>query len=56
MMSAPASANAATKGSTGAIIRWTSKVSGLSGLSAATMSGPMVMLGTKWPSITSTWM
>ena len=28
----------------------------VSGRRAATTCGPMVMLGTKWPSITSTWM
>ena len=43
------------KGSQGAIIRCTSKVFFECGLSACTTSGPMVMFGTKWPSITSTW-
>ena len=56
MMSAPASAKAGDKGSTGEIIRWTSNGSGEYGRSAFTTAGPMVMLGTKCPSITSIWM
>ena len=55
MMSAPASAKASRNGSTGEIIRWTSNGLAVCGRSAFTTAGPMVMLGTKWPSITSTW-
>ena len=55
MMSAPASAKASRKGSTGEIIRWTSNGLAVCGRSAFTTAGPMVRLGTKWPSITSTW-
>jgi hypothetical protein len=55
MLSAPAWAKAARNGSAGAIIRCTSMSFLVSGRMAATISGPMVMLGTKWPSITSTW-
>ncbi len=43
------------KGSHGAIIRCTSKTFFECGRSAFTTSGPMVMLGTKCPSMTSTW-
>ena len=53
-MSAPAATKASRKGSAGAIIRWTSRAVRACGRSAATTSGPRVMLGTKWPSITST--
>ena len=42
--------------STGEIIRWTSNGFFVCGRSALTTAGPMVMLGTKWPSMTSTWM
>ena len=55
MMSAPASANASRKVSTGEIIRWTSNGFCVCGRSAFTTAGPMVRLGTKWPSITSMW-
>src|SRR4051812_26149565 len=55
MMSAPASANASRSGSTGEIIRWTSKGLVVCGRNALTTAGPIVMFGTKWPSITSTW-
>ena len=55
MMSAPASAKASRKGSTGEIIRWTSN--GLARVRPERLHhpGPMVRLGTKWPSMTSTW-
>ena len=56
MMSAPASANSLMKGSTGEIIRCTSSGSLVWGLKAFTICGPIEMLGTKWPSMTSTWM
>src|SRR5262245_28646804 len=55
MMSDPALAKASMKGSQGVIIRCTSKVFFECGRSACTTSGPMVMFGTKCPSITSTW-
>ena len=55
MMSAPASAKASRKLSTGEIIRWTSNGLALCGRSAFTTAGPIVRLGTKWPSITSIW-
>src|SRR5204863_5777213 len=55
MMSAPASAKASMKGSTGEIIRWTSSGFCVCGLRAFTTAGPIVRFGTKWPSITSTW-
>jgi hypothetical protein len=55
MTSAPASAKASRKGSTGEIIRWTSNSLALCGRKAFTTAGPMVRFGTKWPSITSTW-
>ena len=55
MMSAPALAKASRCGSTGAIIRCTSSVFCVIGRSAFTTSGPKVMTGTKWPSITSRW-
>ena len=41
--------------STGAIIKWTSSGLAVCGRIAFTTAGPIVMLGTKWPSITSTW-
>ena len=37
------------------IIRWTSSGSVVARRIAATTGGPMVRLGTKWPSMTSTW-
>jgi hypothetical protein len=43
------------KPSTGEIIRWTSNGLAVCGRSAFTTAGPMEMLGTKCPSITSTW-
>src|SRR6186713_3260343 len=55
MMSAPALANGSIHRSTGATIRWTSNGLALCGRSAFTTGGPIVRLGTKWPSITSTW-
>ena len=54
MWSAPASRKASRYGSAGAIIRCTSNGIVVYGRMALTMSGPSVMLGTKWPSITST--
>src|SRR5690242_1898687 len=38
------------------IIRWASMGRRVQRRTAATTIGPMVMLGTKWPSMTSTWM
>ena len=38
-----------------AIMRWTSRGSLRGPAHGATTSGPMVMFGTKWPSMTSTW-
>jgi hypothetical protein len=55
MMSAPAAANASRNKSIGEIIRWTSNGLAECGRSAFTTPGPMVMFGTKWPSMTSTW-
>src|SRR5690242_2082754 len=55
MMSAPASANDSSHISTGLTIRWTSNGLVVCGRSALTTPGPMVRLGTKCPSITSTW-
>src|SRR4051794_19494395 len=55
MVSAPASTKAGTSGSTGLTMRCTSNGSLLCGRSAFTTTGPMVRLGTKWLSITSTW-
>src|SRR4051812_143290 len=54
MMSEPALAKASRYGSHGAIIRCTSKIFLLCGRSAFTTSGPIEILGTKCPSITST--
>ena len=51
MMSAPVSANASRNGSTGEIIRWTSNGFEVCGRSAFTTPGPIVRLGTKWPSM-----
>ena len=53
MMSALASAKASRKPSTGEIIKWTSKGFAEWGRSAFTTAGPIVRLGTKWPSMTS---
>ena len=56
MMSAPALAKASRYGSAGAIIRCTSKGFLVTRPDApARPAGRTVMLGTKWPSITSTW-
>src|SRR5580704_7010952 len=55
MRSAPALAKASRYGSQGSIIRWQSKGLFVCGRNAATTGGPKVMLGTKWPSITSRW-
>src|SRR5712692_8663688 len=54
-MSAPASAKASTYRSGFSIIRCTSRVSWVALRSEATTGTPIEMLGTKWPSITSTW-
>mmetsp|Transcript_20675 Transcript_20675/g.45362 ORF Transcript_20675/g.45362 Transcript_20675/m.45362 type:complete len:219 (+) Transcript_20675:214-870(+) len=55
MMSAPALAKSSTRCSASTIIRWQSKRAfGSLFRSDSTTSGPMVMLGTKRPSITST--
>src|SRR5579883_3450208 len=54
-VSAPASTKAGTSGSTGVTIRWTSNSFLLCLRSAFTTTGPIVRLGTKWLSITSTW-
>src|ERR1700678_38927 len=54
-MSAPASAKSAMKSSGFSTIMWQSRGSLVMGRSALTMGGPKVMLGTKWPSMTSTW-
>ena len=53
--SAPASAKAGTSGSTGETMRWQSNGCLLCARSAFTTIGPIVRLGTKWLSITSTW-
>ncbi len=53
--SAPASAKAGTSGSTGETMRWQSNGCLLWALRAFTTIGPMVRLGTKWLSMTSTW-
>src|SRR5258708_1469802 len=53
---APASAKAGMNSSACSIIRWQSRMAlGRAFLSDATTSGPIVIFGTKWPSITSTW-
>ena len=54
-MSAPAFAKSSTYRSGSTIIRWTSRGAVAAFRIAATTAGPMVMLGTKRPSITSTW-
>ena len=53
--SAPARTNSATCFSGVSIIRWTSSGRWVARRIAATTSGPMVMGGTKRPSMTSTW-
>ena len=53
--SAPASANASTYRSGSTIIRCTSSGRRVASRTAFTTSGPMVMLGTNRPSMTSTW-
>ena len=53
MWSAPASANAAMKGSTGAIIRCTSNGNAVCGRRLCRTGGPKLRFGTKCPSITS---
>mmetsp|Transcript_27073 Transcript_27073/g.77681 ORF Transcript_27073/g.77681 Transcript_27073/m.77681 type:complete len:303 (-) Transcript_27073:69-977(-) len=56
MMSAPAFAKSSTRCSGSTIMRWqSSSASGSFLRSASTTRGPIVMLGTKRPSITSTW-
>src|SRR5215211_3050242 len=52
---APAFANASRYRSGCSIIRWTSRGSLVMRRQVATINGPIVMLGTKCPSITSTW-
>ena len=56
MMSAPALANSATYRSGSTIIRWQSTTAFVAARTARTTGGPSVMLGTKRPSMTSTWM
>src|ERR1700732_367159 len=52
---APASAKAGINSSGLSIIKWQSKItSGIAARSDLTTGGPMVIFGTKWPSITST--
>jgi len=53
-ISAPAAANSARKSSGPSIIRWTSRGRPVQRRIALTTGGPMVKLGTKWPSMTST--
>ena len=55
IMAAPASTNASRYRSGCVIIRCTSSGSRVARCSAVTTGGPMVRFGTKWPSITSTW-
>ena len=55
MISAPALAKSATYLSGSTIIRCTSNGLVVTGRRASTIKGPIVMLGTKRPSITSTW-
>mmetsp|Transcript_21810 Transcript_21810/g.35300 ORF Transcript_21810/g.35300 Transcript_21810/m.35300 type:complete len:207 (-) Transcript_21810:17-637(-) len=55
MMSAPALAKSATRSSGSTIIRCTSNTLSVTGRSASTTRGPMVMLGTKRPSMVSMW-
>src|SRR4051794_4532801 len=59
MLSAPALANSAIWRSGCSIMRWTSTSAPAAWTCSAiapTASGPIVIGGTKWPSITSTWM
>src|SRR6202162_438566 len=52
---APASAKAGISSSGFSIIKWQSKIAaGIAARSDLTTGGPMVIFGTKWPSITST--
>ena len=55
IISAPEFANCFIYLSTGDIIRWTSNIFLVKGLIFLIISGPIVKFGTKWPSITSTW-
>mmetsp|Transcript_22958 Transcript_22958/g.78164 ORF Transcript_22958/g.78164 Transcript_22958/m.78164 type:complete len:247 (+) Transcript_22958:184-924(+) len=55
MMSLPALAKSATRSSGSTIMRCVSSTLSVTGRRASTTSGPMVMLGTKRPSITSMW-
>src|SRR5579864_9693686 len=55
MRCAPALANASMKSPGRSIIRCTSSGKRVALLNDATMGTPMEILGTKWPSITSTW-
>src|SRR3984885_11422843 len=56
IQSAPASANAGMNSSGFSIIRWQSRGNSVTRRSDFTTGGPMVRLGTKCPSIISTWM
>ncbi len=56
MIAAPALANCSSWRSGLSIIRWTSRGISVHGRMAATTTDPMVIGGTNWPSITSTWM
>src|SRR5437867_2110979 len=53
--STPASTNAFTKSCGCVTIRWASNGTLVRGRIDLTMAGPIVRLGTKWPSITSMW-
>src|SRR5207245_968622 len=53
--STPASANGFTNSCGCVTIRWASSGTWVSGRIDFTMAGPIVRLGTKWPSITSMW-
>jgi hypothetical protein len=55
MQSAPARAKAPACSSTGTTMRCTSRLFAVCGRNAATTAEPSERLGTKWPSITSTW-
>ena len=54
-LAAPASAYCGAQRSGSSIIRWQSSGTGLTRASASTTGRPRVRLGTKCPSITSTW-
>ena len=54
IQSAPASAKAGMKSSGFSIIKWQSSGTSVTWRSDFTTGGPIVILGTKWPSITST--